>query len=88
MRSTTVTREQLGSLRAYTAQHPERAFICSEVSGEWMTALRSHLPPGEDPVLAWMLAPYGLPQAADLRSSADLGELLDMLGALPAAALS
>jgi len=35
-----------------------------------------------------MRAPYDLPLAADLRSSASLGELLDMLGAPPPAAMS
>lgn len=52
-----------------------------------MSALLACLPPAEDEdrVLAWMRAPYALPLAASLRSSADLGTLLDMLGA-PAAA--
>lgn len=53
-----------------------------------MSALADFLPPGpdeEDRVLAWMSAPCALPPDADLRSSADLGELLDMLGAPPAA---
>jgi hypothetical protein len=84
-----VTREQAGWLRAYSAGHPERAVIMSELTGEWMSALTAFLPPGEDSedrVLAWMGDPYELPPAADLRSSADLGTLLDMLGASPAAA--
>jgi anti-sigma regulatory factor (Ser/Thr protein kinase) len=86
-----VTREQVGRLRAYASQHPERAFIMSELAGEWMSALVDFLPPGtdgEDPVLAWMSAPCTLPPAADLRASADLEALLDMLDAPPAAALS
>ena len=83
-----VTREQTGRLRAYAALHPERAFICSELTGQWMSALISGLPSAEDPVLAWLLDPCGLPPAADLRSSADLGELLDALGAPPAAEMS
>jgi hypothetical protein len=86
-----VTREQAGRLRAYAGQHPERAFIMSELASAWMSALADFLPPGdgdEDRVLAWMSAPYALPPAAGLRSSADLGELLDMLGAPPAAVLS
>jgi hypothetical protein len=86
-----VTREQVGRLRAYAGQHPERAFIMSELASAWMSALADFLPPGdgdEDRVLAWMSDPYVLPPAADLRSSADLGELLDMLGAPPAAVLS
>jgi hypothetical protein len=86
-----VTREQLGRLRAYAAVHPERAFIMSEITGEWLSALADSLPPGtnaEDRVLAWMRAPYELPPAADLRASADLAELLDTLGAPPAAGMS
>jgi hypothetical protein len=86
-----VTREQAGRLRAYAGQHPEWAFIMSELEGAWMSALRDFLPPGgddEDRVLAWMNDPRALSPAADLRSSADLDELLDMLGAAPAAAQS
>jgi hypothetical protein len=85
------TREQLGRLRAYAEGHPERAFIMSEITGEWMSALTAFLPPGanvEDRVLAWMGAPYALPVAAGLRASASLGDLLDLLSAPPVAALS
>jgi hypothetical protein len=85
------TREQVGRLRTYAAQHPERAIILSELAEEWMSALLDFLPPGkdgEDPVLAWMSAPYALPPDADLRSAADLGTLLDQLGAPPATAMS
>jgi hypothetical protein len=86
-----VTREQVGRLRAYAAQHPERAFIVSEPVGAWMSALADFLPPGatdSERVLAWLSAPYALPPAAGLRSSASLGDLLDMLGALPPAEMS
>jgi hypothetical protein len=86
-----VTREQAGRLRAYIARHPERAFILSDVEGAWISALRDFLPPGaddEDRILAWMTAPRALSPAADLRSSPDLSELLDVLGAPPAAAMS
>jgi hypothetical protein len=86
-----VTREQVGRLRAYAAQHPERAVIRSELAEKWMSALLDFLPPGadgEDRVLAWMADPYALPPAAGLRSSADLGTLLDLLEAPPAAAMS
>jgi hypothetical protein len=86
-----IPREQVGRLRAYAAKHPERAVIMSEITGEWMTALVDHLPPGtdaEDRVLAWLHDPCDLPEAADVRTSADLGELLDTLGAPPAAAMS
>jgi hypothetical protein len=79
-----VTREHVGRLRAYAAQHPERVIIVSETEGAWMSALADFLPPGaddEERVLAWMTAPRALPSAADLLSSASLGELLDMLGA-------
>ena len=58
--------------------------MLSEAEGAWMSALAEFLPPGADDterVLAWMRAPYDLPPAAGLRSSASLGELLDMLGA-------
>ena len=86
-----ITREHVGWLRAYAAQHPERVIILSEAEGTWMSALLDYLPPGAtvtERVLAWMRAPYDLPPAADLRSSASLGELLDMLGAPPPAAMS
>jgi len=86
-----VTREHVGWLRAYAAQHPERVIILSETEGTWMSALLDFLPPGAtDPerVLAWMRAPHDLPPAAELRSSASLGELLDILGAPPSAIMS
>lgn len=83
-----VTREQVGRLRAYLAQQPGRAVICSELAGQWMAALSAFLPAGENPVEAWMRDPFALPPEADLRHAADLGELLDILGAPPAAALS
>jgi hypothetical protein len=56
-----------------------------------MSALPGCLPPGEDGedrVLAWLRDPRALPPSAGLRSAADLGTLLDTLGAPPAAALS
>jgi hypothetical protein len=84
-----VTREQAGRLHAYASQHPERVVIMSEPQGAWMSALLDFLPPapaGQDPVTAWMSNPRALPPAAGLRSSADLGELLDLLGAAPARA--
>jgi hypothetical protein len=84
-----VTREQASRLHAYASQHPERVVIMSEPQGEWMSALLDSLPPapaGEDPILMWMSDPSDLPPAAGLRSSADLGELLDLLGAPPAPA--
>jgi hypothetical protein len=86
-----ITREQLGRLHAYAESHPERAFIMSEITGEWMSALTDFLPSGadaEDRVLSWMGDPYALPTAARLRASASLGELLDMLSAPPVSALS
>lgn len=86
-----VTRAQVGWLRAYIAQHPERVIILAEAEGAWMSALAAFLPPGADDaarVLAWMSAPYDLPPAAGLMWSADLGELLHMLGAPPPAAMS
>jgi hypothetical protein len=85
-----VTREQAGRLHAYASQHPERVVIMSELQGEWMSALLDFLPPapaGEDRVIAWMSDPRDLPPAAGLASSADLGELLDILGAPPATAM-
>jgi hypothetical protein len=83
-----VTREQVGRLRAYLAQQPGRAVICSELVGEWMAALSAFLPAGEDPVETWMRDPLALPPEADLRHATDLGDLLDMLGAPSVAALS
>jgi hypothetical protein len=79
-----VTREQAGRLHAYASQHPERVVIMSELQGGWISALVDFLPPappGEDRIVAWMRDPRALPPAAGLRSSADLGELLDLLGA-------
>jgi hypothetical protein len=79
-----VTREHVGWLHTYAAQHPERVIILSETEGAWMSALTHYLPPGANDaerVLAWMNAPRALPPAAELQSSASLGELLDMLGA-------
>lgn len=79
-----VTREQVGRLRAFAVRHPELAFIFSEVAGEWMSALRVFLPSGADDAgraAAWMADPFGLPAGADLRHAADLGGLLDILGA-------
>jgi hypothetical protein len=86
-----LTREQVGRLRAYAAQHPERAVILSELAGEWMSALVEFLPPGADAdarVIAWMSDPYDLPDAAGLRASTDLETLLDLLGAPSAAETS
>ncbi len=53
-----------------------------------VNALSAHLPDGEDPFEAWLLEPFNLPAAADLRHAGDLGELLDMLDAPAAAAMS
>lgn len=86
-----ITREHVSWLRTYTAQHPERVIILTDTEGAWMSALLEFLPSAAtDPerVLAWMRAPYDLPPAADLRSSASLGELLDMLGAPSPTAMS
>jgi hypothetical protein len=85
-----VTREQAGRLYAYASQHPERVVIMSEPQGAWMSALLDFLPPapdGQDRVIAWMSDPRALPPAAGLLSSADLGDLLDLLGAPPAPAM-
>ena len=83
-----VTREQVGRLRACLAQHPGRAVICSELTGQWIAALSAFLPAGENPVEAWMRDPFALPPEAGLQHAAGLGELLGMLGAPSAAALS
>lgn len=83
-----VTREQVGRLRAYRAQQHDRTVMCSELAGQWMAALTAFLPASENPAEAWLLDPFALPPEADLRHSTDLGSLLDMLGAPPAAALS
>jgi hypothetical protein len=83
-----VTREQVGRLRAYLAQQPGRAVICSELTGEWMAALSAFLPARENPVEAWLRDPFALPSEADLRHAIDLGHLLDILGVPSAAVLS
>jgi hypothetical protein len=83
-----VTREQVGRLHAYLSLNSDRAVIYSEPACEWLAALSAHLPDGEDPFEAWLLEPFNLPAAADLRHAGDLGELLDMLDAPAAAAMS
>jgi len=83
-----VTREQICRLRAYQARQPGRAVICSELSGQWMAALSVFLPAGENPVEMWMRDPFALLPEADLRYAVELDDLLDMLGAPSAAALS
>jgi hypothetical protein len=86
-----MTREQVGRLRAYLSLHPEREVIYTDQAGEWMAALTEFLPSDErkeDRINAWLLDPHGLAPAADLQASADLGELLDLLDAPSAAALS
>jgi hypothetical protein len=83
-----VTREQVGRLHAYQARQHDRTLVASEQAVEWMAALTAFLPAGDDPVITWMRDPFALPTEADLRHAADLGDLLDMLGAPPAAALS
>jgi 8-oxo-dGTP diphosphatase len=83
-----VTREQIGRLLAYLAEHPGRTVICSELVGQWMAALSVFLPAGPDPLEAWMRQPFALPPQADLLHADDLHDLLDKLGAPSAAALS
>jgi hypothetical protein len=83
-----ITRPEVVRLRAYLHQHPERALIWLDKTGEWMAALRSGLPSAEEPILEWMDNPCRLPPTADLRCSRSLGGLLDMLDAPPAAAMS
>jgi hypothetical protein len=83
-----VTREQVGRLRAYQAQRHGRTVVCSGLAGQWMAALSAFLPAGEDPAGTWLRDPFALPPEADLCHAADLGNLLDLLGAPPAAALS
>jgi hypothetical protein len=53
-----------------------------------MAALSAFLPAGENPAEAWMRDPFALPPEADLRHAVNLGNLLDVLGAPSAAALS
>ena len=83
-----VAREQIGRLQAYLSLNSDRAVIYSESASEWLAALTAHLPDGEDQFEAWLLEPFNLPEAADLLHASDLGELLDMLGAPVAAAMS
>lgn len=83
-----VTREQIGRLRAYLSLNADRAVIYSETASEWLAALHEFLPASEDPIEAWLLEPFGLPAVADLHHAADLGALLDMLGAPTVASMS
>jgi hypothetical protein len=85
---TPVTREQVGRLRAYVALQPDRAVAYSELAGEWLAVLHAFLPTSDDPILSWLQAPFDVPLTADLHHARDLGILLDMLGATPAAVLS
>ena len=83
-----VTREQIGRLRAHLSLNSDRAVIYSESASEWLAALHAFLPKSEDPFEAWLHEPFNVPQAADLRHAQDLGVLLDMLNAPPAAVMS
>jgi hypothetical protein len=83
-----VTREQVGRLRAYVALQPDRAVAYSKLADEWLAVLHSFLPTSDDPILTWLQAPFDVPPTADLHHASDLGTLLDMLGAPPAAVLS
>jgi hypothetical protein len=83
-----VTREQIGRLQAYLSLNADRAVIYSEPASEWLAALYAFLPTSEDRLEAWLAEPFGLPPAADLHHSSDLGTLLDMLGAPAAATMS
>lgn len=83
-----VTREQVGRLQAYLALRPGRAVIYSESASQWLAVLSEFLPESDDPLEAWLREPFNLPQAADLRHAADLGILLNMLGAPTADAMS
>lgn len=80
-----VTREQIGRLRAYLALHADRAVAYSELASGWPTALHAFLPDSDDPLEAWLNSPFDVPEAAELCHAADLGMLLDMLGAPPLA---
>ena len=83
-----VTREQIGRLQAYLSLNSDWAVIYSESASEWLAALHAFLPESEDPFEAWLREPFNVPQAADLRHATDLGVLLDMLDAPPAASMS
>jgi hypothetical protein len=83
-----ITREQVGRLNAYASLHPERAIIYSELTDEWLAALHACFPESDDPILAWLLEPFGLPAEADLQHASSLDALLDMLGAPSVSTLS
>jgi hypothetical protein len=78
-----ITRQQIARLHAYSALHPDRAVAYSEKADRWMSVLHAFLPPSDDPILAWLQAPYNAPPEADLQHAPDLGTLLDILGAPP-----
>jgi hypothetical protein len=83
-----VTREQIGRLCSYLSLNSDRAVIYSESASEWLAALHAFLPESEDLFEAWLLEPFNLPEAAELCHATDLGVLLDMLDAPPAASMS
>ena len=83
-----ITREQVGRLNAYVSLHPERAIIYSEVADEWLAALHAFFPESDNPILAWLLEPFGLPAEADLQHASSLDALLDTLGAPPVSVMS
>jgi hypothetical protein len=85
---TPITRELFARLHAYAALQPDRVVAYSELADEWITVLHAFLPPSDDPILAWLQAPFDVPPEADLQHAVDLGTLLDVLGAPPAAVLS
>lgn len=83
-----VTREQIGRLRTYLSLNSDRAVIYSDSASEWLAALHAYLPQSEDLFEAWLLEPFNVPEAADLRHATDLGVLLDMLDAPSVAVMS
>lgn len=58
---TPITRELFARLHAYAALQPDRVVAYSELADEWITVLHAFLPPSDDPILAWLQAPFDVP---------------------------
>jgi hypothetical protein len=83
-----VTRQQVGRLLAVALMHPAWAVAYSVLAAEWVAARSAFLPQGDDPVAAWLRAPFDVPPEAGLRHAAGLDALLDGMGAPAAEDLS
>jgi hypothetical protein len=75
-----VTRVQAGRLRVFAVLRPDWAVVYSVLAAEWLAARVAFLPQGDDPVAAWLRAPFDVPPEAGLRHAGGLDALLDGMG--------